>query len=119
MEDSKLDNRTTMRLPLAFYVEVEDAAPDEEVYLVDLSNNGARIFSPNPIEEGSVLDGKVVLKGPDNDETRVGFRFEVRWCRPADRTGYHDVGCAIGPTNDYQRRALDFMLSEFATRKYT
>ncbi|MDN3640670.1 PilZ domain-containing protein [Simiduia curdlanivorans] len=96
------DKRQEYRMDEAFtvFIELPSAEPgsDSEIVVttsLDISANGLRVISHQPLLEGSILSTCIQQRKGDGAAKKFFLVCEIKWCRPYGAKGEYLLGLSL------------------------
>ncbi len=89
------EKRKHKRVPLHFYLQVSEKGSSKQLgYMIEVSKEGLKLLSEEPIKVGNELLCVLHLPEEFNDRRTMSFIAKARWCHQDDNSdnyvsGYH------------------------------
>lgn len=117
------DKRQEFRIDQAFtvFIELPSASPDRDSEIVvtkslDISANGLRVISHQPIVDGSILSTCIQHTSPSGELHKFFLVCEIKWCRPYNGSDeyllglslFESTGSSIADWKEFVAQSLDY-----------
>ncbi|MFC1837720.1 PilZ domain-containing protein [Thermodesulfobacteriota bacterium] len=90
------EKRKNKRIPLHFYLQVSEKGSSKHLgYMIDVSNEGFKLLSEEPISIGSEVLCVLHLPEAFNDRQDISFMTSCCWCRKDVNPDYYVSGYQI------------------------
>ncbi|MEE4357852.1 MAG: PilZ domain-containing protein [Desulfococcaceae bacterium] len=87
------DKRKTKRRHIIYYLRVLDRKTNELTgQLVDITTEGMKLISENPIEPDTFLQLKMLLPEDINRKSEISFDVHTMWCKRDINPNFFSIG---------------------------